>query len=103
MKLLATTITLLSLLALVSANAEQAKPLSSGSEQTVEITRSGLQPSSKLSAEHFSGSVRIDPLFNVHDPARTSGACVTFEPGARTAWHSHPLGQILIVTAGSGG
>jgi len=102
MKLLATTITLLSLLALVSAHAEQAKPLSSGSEQIVEITRSGLQPSSKGSAEHFTGSVRIDPLFNVHDPARTSGASVTFEPGARTAWHSHPLGQILIVTAGSG-
>lgn len=73
-----------------------------GDSQTVTITRSGPQPSSKAPAEHFTGSVRIDPLFQANDPSRTSGAQVTFERGARTAWHTHPLGQILIVTAGSG-
>jgi quercetin dioxygenase-like cupin family protein len=66
------------------------------------ITRSGAQPSSKGPAEYFTGSVRIDPLFEAPDPARARGARVTFEPGARTAWHSHPLGQTLIVTAGCG-
>ena len=53
-------------------------------------------------AEYFTGTVRIDPLFQAHDPARALGASVTFEPGARTAWHTHPLGQTLIVTAGCG-
>ena len=66
------------------------------------IKRSGSQPSSKGPAEYFSGTVRIDPLFQANDPSRGSGAYVTFEPGARTAWHSHPLGQTLIVTAGCG-
>ncbi len=66
------------------------------------ITRSGAQPSRKGPAEYFTGSVRIDPLFEATDPSQTSGAYVTFAPGARTAWHTHPLGQILIVTAGSG-
>jgi quercetin dioxygenase-like cupin family protein len=70
--------------------------------QMITITRSGSQPSSKGSAQYFTGSVHIDPLFQAKDPSRTSGARVTFEPGARTAWHSHPLGQTLIVTAGSG-
>ena len=60
------------------------------------------QPSAKGSSEWFSGTVRVDPLFQAHDPARVSGASVTFEPGARTAWHTHPLGQTLIVTAGCG-
>jgi quercetin dioxygenase-like cupin family protein len=68
----------------------------------MQITRSGSQPSTKGPAEYFTGSVRVDPLFRPHDPARTSGAYVTFEPGARTAWHTHPLGQTLIVTAGFG-
>ena len=68
----------------------------------MDIKRSGSQSSSKGSAEYFSGTVRIDPLFQPNDPARTLGASVTFEPGARTAWHAHPLGQILIVTAGCG-
>src|SRR5579862_6935489 len=68
----------------------------------MEIKRSGSQPSDKGPAEWFTGNVRVDPLFDAHDPARTSGANVTFEPGARTAWHSHPLGQTLIVTAGCG-
>jgi quercetin dioxygenase-like cupin family protein len=68
----------------------------------MDITRSGSQPSSDGPAEYFSGTVRIDPLFQAADPARVVGASVTFEPGARTAWHTHPLGQTLIVTAGSG-
>jgi quercetin dioxygenase-like cupin family protein len=68
----------------------------------MEIKRSGSQPSSKGPAEWFTGTVRIDPLFQATDPARAAGNSVTFEPGARTAWHTHPLGQILIVTAGCG-
>ena len=68
----------------------------------MEIKRVGSQPSGKGSAEYFTGTVRIDPLFEAADPARVGGATVTFEPGARTAWHSHPLGQRLIVTAGCG-
>jgi quercetin dioxygenase-like cupin family protein len=68
----------------------------------VDITRVGSQPSGKGPAEYFTGTVRMDPLFDRSDPARVSGASVTFEPGARTAWHTHPLGQTLIVTAGSG-
>ncbi len=68
----------------------------------MEIKRSGSQPSAKAPAEYFTGSVRVDPLFQAHDPSRTSGAYVTFEPGARTAWHKHPFGQTLIVTAGHG-
>jgi len=68
----------------------------------MEIKRTGSQPSGKGPAEYFTGSVRIDPLFSPPDPARVAMALVTFEPGARTAWHTHPLGQTLIVTAGSG-
>lgn len=68
----------------------------------MDIKRSGSQPSGKGPAEYFTGSVRIDPLFEAKDRARAGGASVTFEPGARTAWHSHPLGQTLIVTAGCG-
>lgn len=68
----------------------------------MDIKRSGSQPSTKGSAEYFTGSVRMDPLFQANAPARAFGASVTFEPGARTAWHTHPLGQTLIVTAGCG-
>jgi len=68
----------------------------------MEIKRNGTQPSGKGSADYFTGTVRIDPLFQAPDPARARGASVTFEPGARTAWHTHPLGQTLIVTAGLG-
>ena len=68
----------------------------------MDITRSGTRPSGKGSSEYFTGAVRIDPLFEAPDPARVAGASVTFEPGARTAWHTHPLGQTLIVTAGRG-
>jgi quercetin dioxygenase-like cupin family protein len=70
--------------------------------QTMDIKRSGSRPSGKGPAEWFTGTVRIDPLFEARDPGRAGGASVTFEPGARTAWHSHPLGQTLIVTAGCG-
>jgi quercetin dioxygenase-like cupin family protein len=66
----------------------------------MDINRVGSQPSRKGSAEYFTGTVRIDPLFEAPEPARARGASVTFEPGARTAWHTHPLGQTLIVTAG---
>ena len=68
----------------------------------IQIIRGGSHPSLQASSEHFTGLVRIDPLFNAKAPARASGSLVTFEPGARTAWHTHPLGQILIVTAGTG-
>jgi quercetin dioxygenase-like cupin family protein len=68
----------------------------------MEIKRAGSQPSGKGPAEYFTGTVRIDPLFGPPDPARAVGTSVTFEPGARTAWHTHPLGQTLIVTAGCG-
>ena len=68
----------------------------------MEISRSGSQPSGQGRAEWFTGVVRIDPLFAPPDPARVAGAHVTFEPGARTAWHTHPLGQTLIVTSGLG-
>ena len=68
----------------------------------MEIKRAGSQPSAKGPADWFTGSVRIDPLFQAEAPGRAGGAAVTFEPGARTAWHTHPLGQTLIVTAGAG-
>ena len=68
----------------------------------MEIKRSGSQPSGRGPADWFTGSVRIDPLFRSNAPARAAGTTVTFEPGARTAWHTHPLGQTLIVIAGFG-
>ena len=68
----------------------------------MEIKRSGSQPSSRGSSDWFTGTVRVDPLFNAPAPARVTGASVTFEPGARTAWDTHPLGQTLIITAGLG-
>jgi quercetin dioxygenase-like cupin family protein len=68
----------------------------------MEIKRSGSQPSRKGPADYFTGAVRIDPLFSPPAPARALGSSVTFEPSARTAWHTHPLGQTLIVTAGCG-
>jgi 4-carboxymuconolactone decarboxylase len=75
---------------------------SSDASQQITITRSGSQPSRQAPAQYFTGSVRIDPLFETKDPSNTSGSYVTFEPGARSAWHTHPLGQTLIVTAGTG-
>jgi quercetin dioxygenase-like cupin family protein len=68
----------------------------------MEIKRNGSQASNKGAADWFTGTVRIDPLFQAGDPPRVAGASVTFEPGARTAWHTHPLGQTLVVTSGYG-
>jgi quercetin dioxygenase-like cupin family protein len=68
----------------------------------MQITRIGSQPSTKGQADWFTGTVRIDPLFSANEARRAAAASVTFEPGARTAWHTHPLGQTLIVTAGCG-
>jgi quercetin dioxygenase-like cupin family protein len=68
----------------------------------MDIKRSGSQPSTKGNQDWFSGTVRLDPLFQASSPARVGAAKVTFEPGARTAWHTHPLGQTLIVTDGAG-
>ena len=68
----------------------------------IDIKRIGSRPSQKGPEDWFTGTVRIDPLFQASDPARAAGAQVTFEPGARTAWHTHPLGQTLIVTSGCG-
>jgi hypothetical protein len=81
--------TVMSLCLLAAASGE--------SSQSITVTRSGSQPSRQGPAENFTGSVRIDPLFNTKPPSRTSGGRVTFEPGARTAWHTHPLGQTLVV------
>jgi quercetin dioxygenase-like cupin family protein len=68
----------------------------------IKITRSGTLPSMKGNADWFSGSVRVDPVFPVNDPSRVSAGHVTFEPGARSAWHTHPLGQTLIISSGLG-
>jgi quercetin dioxygenase-like cupin family protein len=73
-----------------------------GDARTITITRNGIQPSAKGPSQYFTGTVRVDPLFPAKEPSRTSGAYVTFEPGARSNWHVHPLGQILVVTAGTG-
>ena len=95
MKLLAAAVPLLSLLASAPASANE-------ESESVTVTRGGAQPSQRGPAETFTGSVRVDPLFDAIEPSRVSDALVTFEPGARTAWHTHPVGQILIVTAGVG-
>jgi 4-carboxymuconolactone decarboxylase len=111
MKILAATVFPLSLLAsggvhegqAGAASAPAAPQASSSAEsRTIKITRRGSQPAQHGSPEYFTGSVRIDPLFPMTAPSRTSGASITFEPGARSAWHTHPLGQTLIVTAGTG-
>ena len=70
--------------------------------ETMDIKRNGSRPSGKGPEAYFTGTVRVDPIFQVSDPARVSGGHVTFEPGARSAWHTHPLGQTLIVTPGLG-
>lgn len=82
--------------------AQAAAELPERKSSTMEIKRVGSQPSSKGPADWFTGTVRVDRLFQANAPARASAASVTFEPGARTAWHTHPLGQTLIVTAGCG-
>jgi 4-carboxymuconolactone decarboxylase len=110
MKILAATLIAVSFFTADSAQLQTQAEAGSGAaptsslqdSQSVKITRSGSQPSAKGPIEHFTGSATIDPLFSANDPSHTSGGRVTFEPGARTAWHSHPLGQTLIVTAGRG-
>src|SRR5688572_3051859 len=108
LKLRIATATTLSLLASVSAqtNNTATTPGPGFAEatdlQSIRIMRAGSQPSRQGPSENFNGNVRVDPLFQAKAPARTSGALVTFEPGARTAWHTHPLGQVLIVTTGVG-
>jgi len=92
MKHFATTVLSLSMAASALAQAEPG----------LKITRNGAQAASRGSAENFTGSVRVEMLFRGEEPARVSGGLVTFEPGARTAWHTHPLGQTLIVTQGIG-
>jgi quercetin dioxygenase-like cupin family protein len=85
--------------------AQPASPASSTAFQgqgELRITRAGSQPSARGPAEYFTGSVRVDPMFPATAPSRMTGGSVTFEPGARSAWHTHPLGQVLIVTAGVG-
>jgi 4-carboxymuconolactone decarboxylase len=82
--------------------ASGAQSQTSKDQGAIRIMRSGSQPTRQAPAENFTGSVRVDPLFQANAPARATGSFVTFELGARTAWHSHPLGQILIVTAGTG-
>jgi quercetin dioxygenase-like cupin family protein len=93
------------LAALAAAGPAAAQELTAPTERrngTMEIKRNGSQASSQGPADYFTGAVRVDPLFQAPDPARVRGASVTFEPGARTAWHTHPLGQTLIVTSGVG-
>src|SRR6267378_3911608 len=88
--------------AAMSAKAENSNVQRRSSDMDMEIKRNGSRPSAKGSPDWFTGSVRVDPLFQAPDPARVSGGQVTFEPGARTAWHTHPLGQTLIIISGLG-
>ena len=82
--------------------ATNSTPVPSDDAGAITVSRAGAQPSAKGSAERFTGSVRVDPMLKEAPPSRMSGGLVTFEPGARSAWHTHPLGQTLIVTAGVG-
>ena len=85
-----------------SAGPRQATPLAAVVGDSLTITRGGMRPTEQGAAEQFTGRVRVEPLFAATDSMRAAGASVSFEPGARTAWHSHPRGQVLIVTAGTG-
>ncbi|TAI63035.1 cupin domain-containing protein [Bradyrhizobium sp. Leo170] len=84
------------------AAAEKSTTKRRSGDMDIEIKRNGSRPSAKGSPDWFTGSVRVDPLFQAPDPARVGAGQVTFEPGARTAWHTHPLGQTLIITSGLG-
>ncbi len=84
------------------ATSPSGAPGTSGDAAGVTVARNGSQPSTRGPADFFTGTVRVDPLFQPIAPSRASGGLVTFEPGARSAWHTHPLGQTLIVTAGLG-
>ena len=102
MELISATLLSFCLLASAHARAEEAKAPSGPVARGVEVTRNGSQPSAKGPADRFTGSVRLDPLFRPEGPSGLAGTSVTFEPGAHTAWHTHPKGQVLVVTAGSG-
>ena len=107
MKLLAATILALSLVGAYGQTIHTGAPSDAGAgqasgPQSIRIMRSGSQPSREGPAENFTGKVRVDPLFEASVPGRARGSMVTFDPGAHTAWHTHPLGQVLIVTAGVG-
>jgi len=96
---------LLSTMSLLAACVAQAQPPAAAPAPAggdLVIARNGSQPSARGPAANFTGSVRVDPLYGPRGPSRASAAYVSFEPGARSAWHSHPLGQILVVTAGVG-
>jgi quercetin dioxygenase-like cupin family protein len=86
----------------LNTDAPAAVPRGDFGRHAMEIKRNGSQPSARGPADYFTGAVRLDAPFRASEPARVAGALVTFEPGARTAWHTHPLGQTLIVTAGVG-
>ncbi len=101
MKHFAATLASLSMLAAVPSGFAQAQA-PAGDAQTLKITRAGSQPSAKGSAEYFTGTVRVDPMFPATAPSRVSAGHVTFEPGARSAWHTHPVGQTLVITSGLG-
>jgi quercetin dioxygenase-like cupin family protein len=97
------TITIMSLLLFASVvSRAQTREAQAPTASSIKISRSDFQQTKKASAEYFTGSVQVQELFPADDPSRTSGGKVTFEPGARSAWHTHPLGQILIVTDGTG-
>lgn len=97
-KQLILTAFLISLLTLAYVNAHQASP----GNAAITVTRRGSQQPYQAPVDNFTGSVRVTPLFPATEPSRVAGASVTFEPGARTNWHTHPVGQTLIVTAGTG-
>src|SRR3954462_10887208 len=101
MRRFAATVVSLSLLTAAPSGIVQAQA-PAGAGQTWRITRAGSQPSAKGSAEYFTGAVRVDPMFPATAPSRVSGGHVTFEPGARSAWHTHPVGQTLVITSGPG-
>jgi quercetin dioxygenase-like cupin family protein len=97
------TIIIMSLLLFASVVSKaQTSAAQAPTSSLIKISRNGSLQSKKVSAEYFTGSLQVQELFPADDPSRTSGGKVTFEPGARSAWHTHPLGQILIVTDGTG-
>ncbi len=102
MKLLMASLISLSLSVVTTAQTKTDFPLAANHSPAIEIIRNESQASAKAPAQYFTGSVQVDQLFSAQDPSRLSGGVVTFEPGARSAWHTHPLGQILIVTSGVG-
>jgi quercetin dioxygenase-like cupin family protein len=101
-RILAATGSMAALMTTRAAAAGESNVATQGRDEAMQITRAGSQPSNKGSGDYFTGTVRVDPLFPVREPGRVSAGSVTFEPGARTAWHTHPLGQTLIITAGMG-